>query len=230
MTFRNAIGHRRAVQHADPPDPATAVALAWQPARTRAALAALFALDRRLAGVVARVREPILAQMRFAWWRERLTEPVAQRPAGEPLLGDLAEHWGETSSHLVPLIDGWEASLGEAPLPIAALQEFAAGRGAAFAAFASLAGVPDPAEETACRAAGVRWAYAELACRTSTPAEAAQARQLGNSETGARMASAEVRGLAVLDELSRRSLTRGEPLMHGRRAALAALRVGMFGR
>ena len=42
--------------------------------------------------------------------------------------------------------------------------------------------------------------------------------------------SAEVRGLAVLDELSRRSLTRGEPLMHGRRAALAALRVGMFGR
>lgn len=216
--------------HADLSDAATAVALAWQPPPSRAALATLFAFDRRLAGVVAGAREPILAQMRFAWWRERLTEPVAQRPVGEPLLADLAQHWGDDGVRLVPLIDGWEAMLGETPLPEDELAEFAAGRGAALAAFASLAGVDDQAELAACRSAGACWALAELAGGSSTSDERARARQLGLHEAAPRIGSAQLRGIAVLGELSRRALTRGEPLMHGRGAALAALRVGMFGR
>jgi hypothetical protein len=39
-----------------------------------------------------------------------------------------------------------------------------------------------------------------------------------------------LRGIAVLRGLSRRALDRGEPLMEGRGGAVAAMRLGLFGR
>ena len=45
------------------------LALAYAPAEARPAWAGLLALDARLAGVVRAAREPVLGQLRLAWWR-----------------------------------------------------------------------------------------------------------------------------------------------------------------
>ncbi len=191
-------------------------------------MAALFDLDRRLAGLVARAREPLLAQMRLAWWRDRLVETVGAAPAGEPLLGELAEQWGQRTGSLRPLVDGWENLIGEAPLSCAAIADFAAGRGQALAAFAELANAGEDAP--AALAAGRCWAFADFASHSSDARERETARALGRQVDLPRIRSRNLRGLAVLGGLSRRAVIRGEPLMHGRGAALAASRLGMLGR
>jgi len=49
--------------------PLNRLALAYAPQSTRLPLLALLALDMRLAGIVRNSREPMLAQLRLAWWR-----------------------------------------------------------------------------------------------------------------------------------------------------------------
>jgi phytoene synthase len=209
-------------------DPAETISLAWQPRATRLVLASLFALDRRVAGVVSRAREPMLAQVRLAWWRERLSDALANANAGEPLITELAACWGHHARGLHHVVDGWEALLGDAPLDEAALNAFADGRGRALAAFAEVAG---PAEEgAAALVAGRTWAFADLATRSSHAGERTLARSLGRDEPDLRIGSRSLRGIAVLGGLSRRALDRGEPLMEGRGGAVAAMRLGLFGR
>jgi phytoene synthase len=190
-------------------DPALTVALAWQPLRTRPALAALFNLDRRLSAAIAQANEPMLAQLRLAWWRDRLAEPVRERPRGEPLLAAIGAHWGEHGRELTPLIDGWESWLiGDDD------GDLGEGRAKALAAFARLVG--RAAESELAAAVGHHWTRAETG-KGSSAADVP------------RLRSRALRGLVVLDGLARRSLARGEPMMHGRGGALAAIRLGMFG-
>lgn len=209
-------------------DPTLAVALAWQPVATRPALACVFELDRRLAAVVAQAREPALAQIRLAWWRDRLADAPASAGLGEPLLATLSEHWGEDAGRLRVLVDGWEHLLGEAPLPAEDMAAFAAGRAEALAALADLAA---PVErDPAAYATGQAWAFADLAWRSSDERERRLARSLGLSNAAPPPRSRALRGIAVLGGLANRALRRGEPPMHGRAAALLAIRLGMFGR
>jgi phytoene synthase len=81
------------------------------PRGERAALTALWKLEARLFGVVALRREPVLAQIKLAWWRERLDQ-VANAPdtlpKGEPLLAELALTWGGHTS-LAPVAAAYEA-------------------------------------------------------------------------------------------------------------------------
>ena len=221
------MGHRWAVNDQQRTDPAIAIALAWQPRESRPALAALFDLDRRLAGVVARAKEPLLAQMRLAWWRDQLAETLGASQTGEPLLAQIAARWGQSAESLRALVDGWENLIGEAPLSSAAIAGFAAGRGHAFAAFATLAGA---VETDAAAQAGRCWAFADLCARNTDARERDIARTLGREIELAPLRSRALRGLAVIGGLSRRALIRGEPPMHGRAAALAAMRLGMLGR
>ena len=107
--------------------PVQRLALAYAPTRARPAWLALLALDTRLAQQVRSAREPMLTQIRLAWWHDRLREPVSAWPQGEPLLVALADWRGQHGS-LAQLVDGWEMLLGEAPLTDAALEGFVAGR------------------------------------------------------------------------------------------------------
>jgi phytoene synthase len=209
-----------------PSDPALGLALAWQPRATRPALAALFALDQRLGSVVARAREPLLAQMRLAWWRDQLGSG-AEAVAGEPLLAEIAGRWGERARHLAVLPDGWEHLLGDAPLAAEAVDAFATAKGEALAAFADPAGASS--DRDSARAAGRRWALADFGWRASHSHERESALTLGRQVSSPPVRSPQLRGVAVLGGLARRALGRGEPLMHGRGAILHAMRLGMFG-
>lgn len=81
------------------------------PRAERAALTALWKLEARLFAVVAQRREVVLAQIKLAWWRERLAEVAAEAqllPKGEPLLAELAAAWAGRPS-LAALADAYEA-------------------------------------------------------------------------------------------------------------------------
>ena len=64
----------------------------------------------------AQAREPLLGQVRLAWWRDRLGQDPADWPAGEPLLAAL-RGWQPQFAALAALVDGWELLLGAPPLP-----------------------------------------------------------------------------------------------------------------
>jgi phytoene synthase len=204
--------------------PPLQVALAWAPRRARGATLACLALDTRLAGFLRRGGEPLAVQMRLAWWRDMLGSAPAAWPRGDPLLENLRD-W-QRPDELVALVDGWEALLGE-ELGDKAITEFALGREKAWSALARQLGADSSRVGPAARA----WALADLAAHLSSAEE--RRRVVEGARVGGWSLPREraLRPLAVLGGLGRRALERGgAPLLAGRGAALAALRLGMFGR
>lgn len=206
--------------------PKQRLALAYATRSARPALLGMMALDARLAGIVRFSREPLLAQLRLAWWRDRLLAPRHERPEGEPLL-HLLDAWGEHRAALAKLVDGWEVLLGEAPLGQTALAEFAAGRGAACAALAHCLGAAGDADQA--ERAGRNWGWADLAARVSHPAErAAAVAGLAASDLRRPAMSRALRPLAILHALAKRSQP-ATGLAAGPGSIFIALRVGLLG-
>ncbi|WP_160729811.1 hypothetical protein [Pontixanthobacter luteolus] len=206
------------------------LALAHAGTRVRQVLAPFFELDRRLSQFVSQAKEPMLAQMRIAWWRDQLGKKAEDRPAGDPVLAQLTAHWAGEEVALQCLADGWEALLAEPPLPSSAANDFATGRAACFAAVARLSGNQDHASKA--YSAGQRWALADLAARVSDGDERAfvleQAEGAGRAPS--RMPFA-LRSIAILDRLAIRSLAQGgSELIRGRSEILLITRLGLFGR
>lgn len=138
--------------------PLARLALAWCPAHAKADWQVFLALNARLEAVVRQAREPVLAQIRMAWWRDQLGEDVARRPASEPLLASL-DGWSDAGTVLTPLVDAWEALLGDVPPGPVQARAFVTGRAQALG---SLAGRIGADRETA-GALAHRWSLAELA-------------------------------------------------------------------
>ena len=203
------------------------LALSYAPVRTRALTLGLFALDCRLAGIVRGTREPLLGQVRLAWWRDRLGEKPEAWPEGEPVLAVL-RLWGAETGALSALVDGWESLLGDPPLDGDALEQFADGRGSAFGALARLLQA-DPGE--AMRTAR-GWALVDLSGKLGDPSERAAARELAGQLDWQRCRlPRSLRPLAMLHGLARRAMLRGEgELLAGGAAGLVALRLGLLGR
>ena len=189
--------------------PEVRLALAYAPAAERPTQLAAFALDAKLAGIVGNVREVILAQIKFAWWRERLAEAPAARPQGEPILAALAT-WRAPAAPLLALIDGWEAMLDPDEPNFAALAE---GRAALGRGLAEQAGAADAGDSAAAALRG--WSLAASGQSDRQPGRVSLPRSL--------------RALAVLHGLARRRSGKA-PLLDGPLALAAAMRIGMVGR
>lgn len=91
-------------------EPVERFALAYADRRARAAWEGLLLLQHRLEDAARPGRDPLMIQLRLAWWRDRLAEPAERWPKGEPLLARLAV-WSAETPALVGLVDGWEASV-----------------------------------------------------------------------------------------------------------------------
>jgi phytoene synthase len=135
----------------------------WAPADARPALFAVHALDAELARVVSEMREPLLAEIRLAWWREQL-QSVARggEPPAQPLLQLLARE-------ARPRVDLDRLSqLEDAFLPLVSEGPFDASehcrlRGRTlFEALFSACAREDASGRAAARAAGELWAGAAL--------------------------------------------------------------------
>ena len=200
------------------------LALAYAPRAARGATLALLALDARLAMILRRRGEPILAQMRLAWWRDMLGADKSSWPHGDAVLDRLAK-WRDPAT-LVALVDGWEVLLADA-FDRASIEQFAAGRAQAFGGLANeLARDPAPAE-----ACGRWWALGDLAANLSDPMERTLVLAVAAKLPSCPRLPRALRPLAVLSGLARRSLARGgRPLADGAGAALLAVRLGIAGR
>jgi phytoene synthase len=204
--------------------PAQRLALAYAPGRTKRPTLALLALDARLAKTMQRKGEPVLAQMRFAWWRETLAKAPEQWPRGDEVLALLRE-WRDSAA-LTPLVEGWEMLLAES-LDAAAVAEFAGGRGRAFGQLATELG-EDPRSASAC---GQIWALGDLAGNIADPAEREAVLEAARRLPPCGSLPRALRPLAVLAGLAQRALGRGgTPLLDGPGAALLAMRLGITGR
>lgn len=211
----------------DPLPPEADLALAWSPPAVRGPMAAAFQLDRRLARIVARTTEPMLGQMRLAWWREALGKPVTDRPRGDVVLDAISAEWVGREAALATMVDAWEVLVIADQLDRDAINAFGMQRSAFFAA---LEADLRPAEAEKVAVAGFRWALADAGCSVSDVVERALLIEAGlaRSAPPGRMPRS-LRGLAVLNALAFRALQRGgRPMMEGRGAPLVAMRAAIF--
>lgn len=94
------------------------IATLWAPAAARDGLFALHALDLEMLAVVRTTTEPMLGQIRLAWWRERLEDLDAGVVPAQPVLQGLAAHVlpaGVTGASLTGLEDAMLALLATPP-------------------------------------------------------------------------------------------------------------------
>src|SRR6186713_1188956 len=157
-------------------DPDRRLALAYAPARVRPALEALWRLDVTLGAVLAKRREPMVARIRLAWWREALERLDTAPPPPEPLLQALAAHVlpaGVSGAAMAAMEAGWTVLLAEGALDAEGLRAHAEARGGLL--FRHSARLLGGADEVG--AAGARWALVDLARHCTNPAEAAAARE-----------------------------------------------------
>lgn len=207
--------------------PEAELALAWSSPKVRGPLSIAFKFDRRLARIVARTNEPMLGQMRLAWWREALGKPPEARPQGDTVLDALGVAWAGQEAALVQMIDAWEILITAEHMDTAQARAFGAGRGVFFGALGSGAG---EGSTQRLATAGLRWALADAVTAVSDAAERRVMIAAGLAEpSGKDRFPAQLRGFAVLEALALRALRRGgRPLMDGRGAPLTALRAAIF--
>lgn len=200
-------------------DEAGRLALAATPAPLREGLAAALALDARLMRIAVDAREPMLAQLRLAWWRDRLGDDVDTRPKGDPVLDAIGSAWRGDEAALIALVNGWEELLGDSAVE-SKREAVGQGRAAVFAAFARRAG--HAAEADAASVCAHSWAAATvLRLSGEVPAQNLTLPRLPRP----------LRGLALLGGLARRAVHRGDGALLGdRMSPLAALRLSLIGR
>lgn len=151
-------------------DPDRKLALAYVPAGARPAVEALWRLDASLASILATGTQPLISQMRLAWWREALERLDSAPPPAEPLLQALAAHVlpAVSGAELAAMEEGWLVLLSDAALQPEDLSRYAECRGSLLFGYAArLLGEPSfPIE-----AAGMQWALADLARHSRRVAE-----------------------------------------------------------
>ena len=93
--------------------PPTRLAIAYVPAHLRPALTLLLQIDMRFGDIVRTAGEPMIAQIKMAWWRDAFAAAVDLRPKGEPLLQALTAVGGVIPPSAVEaLVSAWEELLG----------------------------------------------------------------------------------------------------------------------
>lgn len=126
-----------------------------------------WALDARLAGIFKSVRDPGLAAIRYAWWRDALVQDDHSKGRGDPLV-DAWRAYGVTPTHRAlqeQMIDGWAHLIGLERFDDQPLRCFAEARGAGL--FTLLASAEVPPSNTPLRDAGALWALWDLAGRVA---------------------------------------------------------------
>jgi 15-cis-phytoene synthase len=125
------------------------LALLYARADLRDALGWLLRFDRRLCRMASQGKEPLIAQMRLAWWRDNLTKPVSERPKGEPMLGALsAINADGMVNSAIMLVDAWELLIGD-PNEGDLVRGYDMRAEAIFGYYARWAGCSDEEQETA---------------------------------------------------------------------------------
>jgi phytoene synthase len=182
-----------------------ALALTYVPAGRRQALRTLWELDAALGAVLAGGREPLISQIKLAWWRDSLAKLDREKPPAEPMLQAVAADIlpaGVSGAELSVMEEGWTLLLGQEPLTANELDTYAAARGALL--FRYSARILEAELTSGLARAGEGWALVDLA-RHSNPIDAEAALQAARErlDVQERWPSA-LRPLGMLARLARR--------------------------
>ncbi|MDB5698412.1 MAG: hypothetical protein JWN69_1216 [Alphaproteobacteria bacterium] len=203
------------------------LALHYVPASRRRALGTLWNLDATLGTLLAGGSQPLVTQIKLAWWRDALEALDHGPPPAEPLLQAVARDLlanGVSGAALAAMTEGWEILLTAEAVRTEELDAYARARGGRlFACSAALLGHADDQEAGR---AGEAWALADFARRSSAAEESERA--LGAARLRAerlfeRRWPARLRPLGMLGALATRDAVRGRrsPLeRHGAPARL----------
>jgi len=161
--------HRYVIDSVRETDRDRFLAALFAPEPARSDLLALLAFDHELARTRIVTREPLLARIRLAWWREAVVEAAgAGRPRDQPIVDALAEavrRQGLMPDALVALVDAREEEI-EGPLDV-----LRTGRALAELQLGVL-GVNDAVTREAAHAVGAAWLMGEGPERASLLTEA----------------------------------------------------------
>ncbi|MEZ5656166.1 MAG: hypothetical protein R3E04_09820 [Sphingobium sp.] len=190
----------------------------------------LFALDNECAHIARVATEPMMAQIRLAWWRDGImaqTLPAEHRSQDMEALRAL-DGFADMRAHLVVMIDGWEELiLFDGADVDTMLETYAKGRGEGlFAAFLQTG-------DDGRAAAGRLWALWDLAGHLSDEGLAAKAvAQAADLAGGITDSRAYPRMLAMMASAARRDALRGQGAPADLTPALYLhlLRMQFFGR
>jgi 15-cis-phytoene synthase len=128
------------------------LAALYAPAEVRPALIALFGIDAELGAVVAGTTEPMIGEIRLAWWREALEGLDSGTVPAQPLLQLAAAELlprGIGGAALGGLEDRWLGMIGNSEVPVAHVE----GGGVLFGLAARLLG----SDEALGRQLGEAW-------------------------------------------------------------------------
>lgn len=203
------------------------IATSYAPAHARPAIATLLSLEAQFAKFVFTASEPILAQMRLAWWRDRFAQSSQEWPIGNPLLAELAA-WHAETSKLGQVVDGWEALLVNSPPTPADFEAYRRGRAAGWQVLARHLGVSF--DETGTAQASQRWSMADAAASLGEPDARDAAMREGRKLAKPPRLPRALRTLTVLDAIGRRALESGAPPLSRPSDLLSVLRHGLTGR
>ena len=185
------------------------LALTYVPAARRPALEALWRLDVAMGAVLAGGREPLISQIKLAWWRDSLEKLDREKPPAEPVLeavGQLVLPAGIRGDELSAMEEGWTVLLSQESLSSSELDRYAAARGALLFRFSArlLGGESSPQIERS----GEGWALLDLARHSNAKdAQAALLAARGGSQARFRW-PASLRPLGMLAALARRDAER----------------------
>lgn len=142
--------------------PPARLALAYAPVEIRSAFSLLLQFDARFAGIAGNASEPLIAQMKLAWWRDAIRAAIPQRPKGEPLLSGLyALNNPVLNDAAMQLVDAWEILIAHDDWSVSTIDDFAKAREqAVFRGYTKLAGMPDCTVRL-----GEQWALCDLRIR-----------------------------------------------------------------
>lgn len=205
--------------------PVQRLALSYAPFSSRAAFRALFFFDEQCARIVRARKEVVLAQIRIAWWRDMLNNPIGDWPQGNAILDALRIF--RNPAEFAGLADGWEHLLSDS-FTHAELDGYLQGRAGAFAALAREVG--EGSEDGALDAAKI-FILSDLIANLNDPDERSMALEFSRELAVPSRLPRSLRPLAVLAGLGRRALARGGlPLLDGPGSVFIALRIGLTGR
>ena len=161
-----AYAHCEALLRRDDPD--RWLACLFLPPESRHHVHALYAFSHEIAGVGARVSEPMLGEIRFQWWREAIIGERAGEAAAHPIAAALVDTINICElphDPLLSLIDARLFDLHDEPMPsLAALESYAKATASSLFRLAALIVAPQAKEElaTAAEHAGIAYAMTGL--------------------------------------------------------------------
>jgi phytoene synthase len=209
-----------------PLDPDRTLALAYVPTARRPAVEALWRLDAALASVLSTGKEPLISQIRLAWWREALEKLDREAAPSEPVLRALAAHVvpaGIGGAELSAMEAGWAMLLSAEPLSEADLALYASARGGLlFRYTARLLGEPSPGPGV--EAGGGAWALIDLARHSTDAADSEAAAQAARAVQPVRW-PARLRPLGMLAALAGRDAEPERPHWEPQGAPVRMLRM-----